>query len=34
VDANPVAAKLFSLMHGLIVMHHLVGATKPKEAQP
>ena len=25
MDANPVAAKLFSLMHGLIVMHHLVG---------
>jgi hypothetical protein len=24
-ERYPVAAKLFSLMHGLIVMHHLVG---------
>jgi hypothetical protein len=33
-NANAVAAKLFSLVHGLIVMHHHVGDAQPKEAQP
>jgi hypothetical protein len=33
-NANDVAAKLFSLMHGLIVMHHLVGDAQPQEAKP
>ena len=28
-DTNAVAATLFSLMHGLIVMHHLVDDVPP-----